>query len=386
MNLRQIALQNLRRRKGKAALIVFGLVLGIGTVVTVLGFSEALTADINHKLEQYGANILIVPRTESLTLNYGGLAMGGVSFAMQELREEDLLRVQEIKNARNIAALGPMLLGAVRLGEREALLAGVDFASYRTLKPWWQVSGALPGPDGLLLGSEAARVLGLGPGQTVALQGRPLTVSGVLEPTGSQDDQLVFTPLATAQALLGKPGRVSLVEVAALCLGCPIPEMVAQLAAALPGAKVMAIQQVVEGRVTALAHFRKFSLGIAAIVILIGSLVVLVTMSGSVRERKAEIGIFRAVGFRRSHVARVILMEAALTSAAAGILGYAAGFGAIHLAVRLFAENPHHVAVPVNPAMAGAALALALGVGMAASLYPALMASRMDPNEALRAL
>jgi putative ABC transport system permease protein len=94
-----------------------------------------------------------------------------------------------------------------------------------------------------------------------------------------------------------------------------------QISEALPGAKVMAIQQVVKGRMETLAQFKKFSFGVSAIMILIGSLVVLVTMTGSVRERKAEIGVFRAIGFRKRHVMRIILMEATLISIGAGVSG-----------------------------------------------------------------
>ena len=61
----------------------------------------------------------------------------------------------------------------------------------------------------------------------------------------------------------------------------------------------MAIQQVVKGRMETLAQFKKLSFGVSVIIILIGSLVVLVTMTGSVRERTAEIGVFRAIGFRQ---------------------------------------------------------------------------------------
>ena len=50
MTLKEIAIQNLLRRKGKAMLILVGLVLGIGTVITVISFSDAVTGDINHKL------------------------------------------------------------------------------------------------------------------------------------------------------------------------------------------------------------------------------------------------------------------------------------------------------------------------------------------------
>jgi putative ABC transport system permease protein len=385
MTLNTIAIQNLLRRKGKAILILVGLVLGIGTVITVISFSDAVTGDINHKLEKYGANILIVPRTENLSLSYGGIQMGGISFDMQELRETDLAAVKHIKNYKNIAAMGPMALGAVRVNDRPVMLAGVDFEEARILKPWWKMEGRQPEANTILAGAEAARVIGITVGDTLEIAGNPVSVTGILKPTGSQDDQLLFTTLATAQELLGMPGQVSMVEVAALCAGCPIEEMVRQISEVLPGAKVMAIQQVVKGRMETLAQFKKLSFGVSIIIILIGSLVVLVTMTGSVRERKAEIGVFRAIGFRQWHVMRIILMEATLISIGAGVVGYLASMGATRLALMLFADNPH-VAVPWNMALAAGALGVSLVVGVSASIYPALTAARMDPNDALRAL
>jgi putative ABC transport system permease protein len=212
-----------------------------------------------------------------------------------------------------------------------------------------------------------------------------MTVQGVLKPTGSQDDQLLFAALPAAQRVLDKPGRVSMVEVAALCTACPIEDMVRQISEALPGAKVMAIQQVVQGRMETLMQFKKFSFGVSVIVILIGSLVVLVTMTSSVRERKEEIGVFRAIGFRKQHVMRIILIEATLISVCAGLIGYVAGMGATKLAFYFFTGNPS-MALPWNLPLAAAAMGLALAVGLVASIYPALAAARMDPNDALRAL
>jgi putative ABC transport system permease protein len=174
-------------------------------------------------------------------------------------------------------------------------------------------------------------------------------------------------------------------EVAALCSFCPIEKMVEQISGALPGAKVMAIKQVVKGRMETLGHFRKVAFGLSALVMMVGGLVVLVTMMGSVRERTWEFGIFRAVGFRRSHVIRVVLMEAGIISFLAGLLGYLVGRGATRLAIPLFTES-QRVGVPFDPILAGAILMLAMVLGLASSAYPALMAARLDPNEALRTL
>ena len=385
MTLREIAYRNLIRRKGKAAFIVAGLLIGVATVVTVITLVDAMTADINHKLDQYGANILIVPRTESLALSYGGLSLGGVSFDMQEIRETELAQVRSIKNAANIAALGPMVLGVITINTHNVLLAGVDFDAARILKPWWKVDGALPEANGVLLGSESARIMQLQTNGQIEVNGQTLVVSGVLQPTGSQDDQLVFTRLTTAQTLLGKPGIISIAEVAALCTACPITEMVKQISAALPGAKVMAIQQVVESRVEALTQFKKFSYGVSAIVLFVGGLVALVTMMGSVRERTEEIGIFRAIGFRKRHITQIVLTEAGIVSGLAGILGYLSGFAAAKIALRFFTANAMTM-VPVNLSLAVEAFLLAMLLGMAASVYPAMLAANLDPNEALRAL
>jgi len=384
MTLGAISIRNLLRRRGKAAFVLTGLVIGVATAAGIISFVDSMTADINTKLEKYGANILIVPRTENLSLNYGGLSLGGVSFEMQEIQEAELQRLSTIKNAKNVAAMGPMMLGVIEIRERKVLLAGVDFEAAGILKPWWRLQGDMPGKKGVVIGPEAARQLGLKISDSLTAKGHELEVSAVLAPTGSQDDQLIFTHLATAQAIFNKPGRVSMAEVAALCKDCPIEEMVAQISEVLPGARVMAIQQVVKSRMETLAQFKKFSFGLSGVILLIGSLVVLVTMMSSVRERTDEIGIFRAIGFRKRHVMRIVFTEAALVSGLAGILGYFLGLGAAQLALQFFAENAP--VVRFSPILGIGAFGTAVALGLTASAYPAFMASRMDPNEALRAL
>jgi putative ABC transport system permease protein len=385
MTLKNITLSSLKRRKAKAAFILVGLLIGVSAVVAFMSLVNALTHDINEKLEKYGANILIIPETENLSLTYGGLSLGGISYEMREIRQENLEKLKSIKNAANVAAVGPMVLGAIKVAGHNVLLAGMNFDVSHFLRPWWKVRGATPGEDGVLVGSEAARVLQLGLGDRVMANRKNLTVTGILETTGSQDDQLLFARLSTAQSILGKEGRISMAEVAALCSGCPIEDMIRQISAVIPGAKVMGIKQVVEGRMETLHHFEKFGIGISALVMLVGGLVVLVTMMGSVRERTSEFGIFRAIGFRRKHLIQIVLLEAGIISAIAGITGYLIGLGVAKASLPLFAKSVG-AAVQFNPTMAGAVLVLAIALGLISSAYPAITAAKLDPNEALRSL
>ncbi|MFH1481344.1 MAG: ABC transporter permease [Pseudomonadota bacterium] len=385
MKLIDISLRHLKRRKTKAFFIFVGLLVGVSAVVSFVSLVRALTHDINHKLDKYGANILIVPKTESLSLSYGGLSLGGVSFAVQEILQEDLLKIKTIKNSANVAAVGPMVLGAIKIGRRDAVLAGVDFQVSRYLRPWWQIQGKQPERDEMLLGAEVSRLLGLKVGSSLEINGKKLAVSGVLSPTGSQDDQIVFADLSTAQVILGKEGRLSMAEVTALCTNCPIDDMVKQISEVLPGAKVMAIRQVVKSRMEALGYFNKFAYGLSVLVMFVGGLVVLVTMMGSVKERTSEFGIFRAIGFCRGHVIKLVLFEAGIISAIAGITGYIVGLGITKLAIPFFTHS-EGVHVPFDPILGGGICFIAVGLGLLSSIYPAFLAGNLDPNEALRTL
>ena len=108
MNLIHISLANIRRRKAKAFFILLGLLVGVTAVVAFISLMDALTSDINHKLEKYGANILIVPKTENLSLSYGGLAIGGFSFQIQEIHQQAVdasfcLNLEHINNSSHVA-------------------------------------------------------------------------------------------------------------------------------------------------------------------------------------------------------------------------------------------------------------------------------------------
>jgi putative ABC transport system permease protein len=386
MKLHTISINNLKRRKAKMAFLTIGLMVGIATIVTLITLTRSMSSDIERKMDEFGANILITPQSNGLAMNYGGISLGGVTFDQREILEEDLARIKTITNNRNISAIAPKVLGGIRIGTHDVLLVGVNFDSELKMKQWWKIFGNDPkGENELLLGSDASKVLGVEPGDSLTIKGESFKVAGVLDQTGSQDDALVFASLPKAQKLLGKQGKITLAEVAALCSGCPIGDMVTQIAEKIPDAKVSAIQQVVEGRLKALDQFKRFSFAMAAVVVFIGSLIVFVTMMGSVNERTTEIGVFRAIGFRKSHIMRIILLEAALVSLLAGVLGYLVGMGGARMALPFMAESSKALLV-WDVWVAVGSVTLALVLGLLASLYPALHASRMDPTEALRAL
>jgi len=385
MRLIDVILNNVRRRWGRKLLLVMGLTVGVATVVALMAITSTMKADVSAKLDEYGANILIVPKANDLALSYGGVTVASAAYDVGELTVADLDQIKTIKNARNISVVAPKLLGAIPMSGQSVLVAGVRFPDELRLKQWWDMEGEEPdGPDEALAGLRLAHALSLQTGQELEINGQAFRVTGILAENGSQDDDILFIDLGAAQQVMNKPESVSLVEVAALCTECPVEDMVDQISDVLPQARVTALRQAVTLRMETVGQLSRFSMAISAVVVAIGALVVLTTMLGAVAERRQEIGLFRALGFRQRHVMVIILGEAALVSLLGGVLGWLLGMGtAVLLAPRLAGTT---MAVSWDPWLALAAVGGALLVGLLASLYPARSAARMDPTAALRAL
>ncbi len=385
MTLRSIAFANLMRRKSRAAFLIAGLLIGVATVVALLTLAWSMSGEAEADLESYGANVVITPKAEDVALTYGGIDVGGVSVGDQGLDEADLERVRAIPAAGSIAVVAPELVGAVQIEGRRALLMGVDPKAQFALKRWWSIGAGRAPQNGheLIAGARAAEVLDLQMGDYVRINGERFTVTGTLWPTGGQDDELLVAELGAVQRLLDRPGELTLIEVAAAYSGASVDEVVRQLSAALPQAEVSTVREAVASRLHAVDQFKGFSLVIVGIIIAIEVLVVFLTMMSSVSERTTEIGVFRAIGFRREHITRLVLLEAVVAGVAAGVLGYAAGMAVSYVVLPVLADDAPVAWMPLLGVSAVVAAAL---VGGLAALYPALRAGKMDPTEALRAL
>ena len=386
MRLKDISINNLRRRKGKVFFLIVGLTLGITTVVTLISITRMMTEDISKKLDEFGANIVIVPRSDDLAFSYGGISIGEVAVDRQVLKDSDVPKIRQIEVRDNINIVSPKLIGLVEIEGKKVPLMGVHFEDELKLKKWWKIHGTRPkAREEVLIGNEVAVRLFKSAGDTLPLSGRSIKIAGVLDETGSQDDFLIFSDLSLVQEVLKKPEAISLIEVSAFCLTCPIDDIVGQISKVLPHAKVTAIKQTIQTRVEALEHFKKFSVGISSIVLLIGGLIVFTNMMASVNERKREIGIFRAIGFRKSHVIRIIFLEALIIGVIAGMVGYLLGLVATQVIGPLITGVPSARWV-IDPWLILGVLFLSTALGILSSIYPAIQASKMDPTAALRAL
>jgi putative ABC transport system permease protein len=286
------------------------------------------------------------------------------------------------------------------------------------LHPTWKVTGQWPGdddPKSALVGRRLAERLNLHPGQALTLAAdsngsvplsstSPLdfTVSGILE-TGGPEDSQVMAPLAVVQRWAGLEGKVRRIEISALTKPedafahsdvsrlsgaefdrwycTPYVSAIAyQIQQAIPEAQAKPVYQVAEteGRIVNRVGVLMALLVVAALVA--AGLAVASMMLATVLERRAEIGLFKALGATDARVAAVFLLEACAIGVFGGVAGYL--FGSLlawRLALAVFgsAISVHWVILPIS-------LAAALVVTLAGSAVPLGQALKISPSMALR--
>jgi putative ABC transport system permease protein len=389
MTLFILPLRHIRAKWLRTSMLTAIFTLGLASMTGLYQVSTLVADNFEKQLISYGANILVTPKQEVLKIGYGGYSLGNVGLDEQPIAlDAALAAIGDMPLRANIAVVAPKMLALAALSGRSVALVGVDWKAELALKGYWEAEGAFPrldGTDEVLAGALAADRLGLVPGAGLRIHGQDMRVSGVLRPTGGDDDTVLFVPLGLAQAAAGKLGQAAFLEVAALCSGCPIEDIVAQLQSALPGTEVRALAQVAESRMHAVHFAQNLAFSVSLIILVTACAMLIMSMLSAVAERRREIGILRAVGFPRAGVFAVFVSEALGIGLLAGSAGYVLGQALALYVLGQFqlAESP---ALTFEPAsFLAVALASALVAGLSAA-FPAWRASLVEPAEALVAL
>ncbi len=383
MNLLTIPLRNARRKPLRTLLLVAVFAVGVSAVVALHYVAEAVGESFERKLARYGANIVAFPAADTLALGYGGVQLGSLSYDVRHLAEaETLRRIRSIHMHDRLSAVSPKLVALARVDGQAVGAIGVNMRDELSLKAHWQTPHRFPkAGHELLAGSRAAERLNLAPGDRVDIAGRAFDVAGVLAPTGSEDDEVLFANLAALQDATGLTGKVNLVEIAALCAGCPIDDIVAELRQALPGVDIKALRQVVGQRMYSIDFVSTLAWIVGLVILLTACVMIALSLYASVGERSKEIGLMRALGFSRAGVFMAFSFEALLLGALASVVGYVAGCLA-SLEVLRALDVAESVALPFEVAHLAVTLALVGLLTALSSALPAWKAARVEPSEA----
>jgi putative ABC transport system permease protein len=415
----RLVYESFRRQKRSKLLAGAAITLGVTVATAMIAVATDVGDKINRELRTIGANLIVTPQEDTLDVEIGGVNLRPPTDGAF-LNEADLPKIKGMYWRNNILGFAPMLPANVTLQHagqaQDATLLGTYFArqvsvgkesfvtGVRTTHPWWKVSGAWPDDNSrdVLLGQRLATRLGSKPGDEITISGRRVRVSGILSTGGSEDEQIV-APLALAQEILGRPGAVRRVYVSALTKPedafarrdpksmsgkvydrwycSPYPQSIAyQLHEAIPHSHAEQIRQVAQNEGAVLTRIEGLIFLITLAALLASALAVSAAMATAIFERRAEVGLMKALGAGKLAVASVFFAEAALLALLGGLVGFVAG----GLLARQIGQTIFNSEIAIQPVLLPVILAIAVLVTFSGSAVAIRRAVGLDPVFALR--
>ncbi len=344
--------RNLMRRKVRSLLTIVGVAIGVAAVVSLVAMGDGFYSQMNSMLSKGGAD-LTVRQAKAADMTLSAL-------------DEDV--------GRRLAAMP-------EVEQVSGLIIGYDPTEYAIRHFKILEGGRLTSVRQAILGKGAAKALKLRVGQSVKLFSTSFRVVGIYETGTPFEDAGLVIPLKDAQAVFKKPQQVSFFE---LKLRDPekADDLKKRIESRYPDAFAAKSAEFSESSQDVQVT-RSMTWGLSMIAVLVGGIGVMNTMVMSVFERTREIGVLRAVGWRRRRIILMVLMESLLLSVVGGLFGIALGIGLIQL-VGLLPGIGSLFAAAYQPSLFIQAMVVALALGTVGGIYPAWRASRLSPLEALR--
>ena len=365
------AWKNLWRRPLRTLLTLGAVTIGVGAFVALVGFSQGFERDSIRLYTNAGTDIAVIQS----------------SFVAGFLDQSLESRIQAVADVERAA---PVMYNIVDLTpDVSALVYGWQASSYELDTLTYLSGGRIhDGKHEVMLGNLLADDLKKKTGDPLPIQGVVFTVAGIFHAGTVIEDGAMIMPLDQLQTISDTDGKVTTFHVRLrLTPGGESYDSYVKLAqgeieAAVPGVRAdPAADRAANNIFISLA--RSVAWGTSLIALLIGILGIANTMAMSVFARTREIGVLRALGWKRRHVILLILVEATAVGLVGGLLGIGMGWAALRLLAAL-PQSASVVSSYVSPIHLLDALLIAMASGIAAGAYPAWRGARFSPVEALR--
>lgn len=354
------------------------VVAAVAVFVAVATMSQSAQRETVRLMRNLGFNLLILPSSVKMTDFWSR------GYARAEMPEDYVYKLAK-SGAMSFRHLVARLQQAISWRGQTVLLTGILPEVPMAHKQPKPPMGLRIERGSAYVGSAIASELNIKKGQVIDIRGHKLRVTRCLPEKGSQDDIRIYAHLHDVQEILKRPNRINEIEaLGCLCFGRQDIDLIrAEVSSTLPDVQVVQLRTIAQVRVQTRRMMEKYGAVLVPLAVLAAGLWVFLQALGNVRERRAEIGILRALGVDGARIAALFLSKAALLGLIGGAIGYVLGTAvALHIGPQIFL----HTAKKIEPiwSLLGWGLLLSLGLCIIASYIPALMAVTQDPAEVLR--
>jgi putative ABC transport system permease protein len=400
LDLLKETIRSLSGNKVRSGLTMLGIIIGIASVIALVAIGQGAQNTISKNIEAIGSNLILVnPGSQRI----GGINQGGGS--AQSLTVDDANAIRN--EVSNISAVAPAVTRRYQLtagGNNTNTQVIGTTQDYLTVRNVTIDSGSFFNDQQV---KSSAKVAVLGPttrddlfgtgvdpvGQTVHVNKMDFQVIGVTVAKGgsgfSNQDDVVYVPLATAQHYLSGNQYLSNIGIAAADQNsmATVQQDISDLLLArhkisdptLADFSIMNQNDIIATATSITGTFTMLLSSIAGISLLVGGIGIMNMMLTTVTERTREIGLRKAVGIRKIYVNLQFLAEAVVLTFLGGAIGIIVGWLA-----SLILSNLVNISGQVSLSSIILAFSVSAGVGIVFGFYPARRAANLSPIEALR--
>jgi hypothetical protein len=356
---------------------VFIVAAAVAMVLLAEQFAAASENATRRIQRDIGLNIVILPPQTDLDAWWiDRLPTGSMPEAWIERLED-----QDVANR-----LVPMLVARVPVGDAEIILTGIGSERFKRGNAMKPVFGRSIEPGNVVLGALAGKVTGAREGEPLVIKGRSFTVERILEPMGSEEDVRCWMTLPDAQSLLQLEGRLN--EIRAIECHCsedvqdPLEAIRTELEPIVPGAGIVRMNALADARRAQRQMAERFiEYAIPPLLVLAGVIVAALALM-NVRERRNEMGVLLAHGYRRSTVASVVLSRSFIIGLVGAVIGWVFAIvigDSVITSIIGSGKPPRLDSTLLLATIFSTPILCAL-----AALYPAIMAAMVDPARLMR--
>ena len=376
-------------RRGRAASALLAMIVAAAVATAMMNLYVDVQAKLRNEFRSYGANVIVVAKSGEAT------AQAATAGSAPSLPQDAVTKIESALGPQTLAV--PFAYAVTRTSDGQSIVVvGTDFARARELNHWWKVSHwPAPQIDARLVGGDnaapappAEALVGIRAAAVVAPKREPfdltfqgktihLAPAGLLQ-TGAAEDSRIYLDQTEFQSWTD----VSPTTIELAINGSPeeIQQGINKLAAALPGADIRPVRQIMEGEANVLNKTRATLYASATLVVLTSALCVLATLIGWVFDRRRDFAIMKALGASERLVNLFFAAEAAALGVIGALIGFLIGIG---VAAWIGRVNFHAPVVPrfsVFPYV----LAGSVAVALIAAVLPIGLLRRVQPAIILR--
>ena len=370
MNFFTIVLRGLLRRPVRTGLTLIGISIGIAAVVALVGISQGFEKGWSVGMKARGTDVVVSNLGNGLAPKPFDASVPG-----------------RIAHLPKVAATCAIFVDLTSVEDSSMMVVSArewGGFSWSNLK---LVSGRMPRDEKeavAVLGLEAAEVLKKKVGDPIQLEARELTVVGIVDGGALVENGSVILSLSLFQEITGNEGKINVIDIRAVpgMSEDDVKHLCGEINTLIPEARAYPASEHV-GNSQAYRFIRAMSWGTSLLAVIVGVLGVMNTMLMTVFERKQEICILLALGWKRGRIITMVLCESALLGLLGGIAGVL--IGTVGVKVMETLPTIHGLLEPdLSARLMIISVAIAVVVGVISGLYPAWRSSRLMPSLAMQ--